>query len=216
VNFGIADAASQCASWGANSCNSWSYGFASYYNRGPGAAFTQLKNRLPLRYVRLFAPYDSVYDVNPATNACRKSYDFSSHTSSQYPGGGGPGSAWFRLVQEIKDARAVGLTPLIAVTTATGDGQQQDGDPATPDPTAASSSGPSATTTVAGEDYSCGVQGLTYMTHAQGLTVGEWEAWNEPDGSSAYNGALNSACGSLPNDCAGIYEPGVGLCGSST
>jgi hypothetical protein len=215
-SFGIADAPSQCATWGANSCQSWSYGFASYSGGGPNSAFAQLRHNLPLRYVRLFAPYDAVYDANPTTQACRSSYDYASHTSSQYPTGGGPGSAWFRLVQEITDARAVGLTPLIALTNATADDQQQDGVPSTPDPTAASSAGPAATTTLAGADYSCGVQGLTYFLHVKGLPVGEWEAWNEPDGAPVYNGALSNACGAAPNSCAGVYDTGTGLCGSTT
>lgn len=215
-SFGIADAPSQCASWGANSCQSWSYGFASYSGGGSTSAFAQLRNNLPLRYVRLFAPYDAVYDASPTTQACRSSYDYASHTSSQYPTGGGPGSAWFRLVAEINDARAVGLTPLIALTNATADDQQQDGDPSTPDPTAAGPAGPAAITTLAGADYRCGVQGLTYLTHVQHLSVGEWEAWNEPDGAPAYNGALSNACGATPNSCGGVYDAGTGLCGSTT
>jgi hypothetical protein len=216
VSFGIADAPSSCTSWASNSCNTWGYGFASYYNGPATAAFTMLRQNLPLHYVRLFAPYDAVEDSNPATQSCRYSYDYTSHTSSQYPHGGGPGSAWFRLAQEIKDARSVGLTPLVALTTATSDGQQQDGDPATPDPTAASSAGPAAVTTAAGQDYMCGAEGLTYLVHSQGLPVGQWEAWNEPDGSSAYNGALTGACAAVPNNCGGVYEPSTGLCGSTT
>lgn len=213
VSFGTGDAPSHCASWAANSCQSWSYGFASYYT---GPAFTELRQGLPLHYVRLFAPYDASYDATPSGQSCQVSYDYSSHKSSLYPNGGGPGSAWFTLAQEIRDAHAVGLTPLVALTGATSDGQQHDGIPATPDPTAASSAGPNAVTTLAGADYKCAVLGLTYLTHIRGLTVGEWEAWNEPDGSPAFNGALVGACGSAPNNCGGVYEPGAGLCGSST
>lgn len=211
VSYGIADAPSSCAVWGANSCNSWGYGFASYSG---GGAFSQLKNSLPLGYVRFFAPYDSVY-VADAAGACRWSSDYTSHRSIQYPDGGGPGSAWFRLAQEIRDAQAAGLQPLVALTTATSAGQQLDGVPATPDPTAGGPGGPSAVTTAAGQDYACGVQGLTYQTQARGLAVEEWEAWNEPDASPAYNGALDNACASLPNSCGGIYAPGNGLCGST-
>jgi hypothetical protein len=149
--------------------------------------------------------------ADPATGACKWSYDYTSHRSSRYPHGGGPGSAWYRLVQELKDARADGLGPLVVLSTATGDGQEQDGIPATPDPTAAGPGAPDATMTIAGEDYRCGVQALTYETHTQGLAVAEWEAWNEPDGSAAYN----SGCDSLPNSCGGIYEAGTGLCGSA-
>jgi hypothetical protein len=166
--------------------------------------------------VRLFAPYDSVDVYDAGSGECRYSHDYTSHTSSQYPTGGGPGSAWFRLAQELRDAHAVGLTPLVAFIQATSDGQQQDGVPATPDPSAADSSGPNGTTTVAGRHYTCGVTGLSYLAHTEGLPIGEWEAWNEPDGSAAYNGALYNACGSLPNNCGGVYEQGNGLCGSST
>lgn len=213
VSYGIADAPSLCTSWTANSCSKWGYGFDSYAGQ---KAFTHLKTGLPLSYVRLSVPYDAVYDANPSTGACRPSYDYTSHTSVDYPSGGGPGSAWYRLVSELNVARRAGLTPLVVLGNATGDGQQQDGNPSTPDVTAASSSGPAATTTVGGEDYSCGVTGLTYMTHQGGFAIGEWEAWNEPDGAPAYNGALNNACGSLPNNCAGVYEQGTGLCGSTT
>lgn len=216
LSFGISDAPSACGSWGANSCNSWSYGFASYYNGPTGAAFTTLRQNLPLTYVRLFAPYDAVDDANPSTSACRNSYDYLSHTSSSYPNGGGPGSAWFRLVREVKDAKAVGLTPLIVLSTATADSQRQDGIPATPDPTAAGSTAANSVTTLAGRDYSCGVQGLGRLIHSQNLLAVEWEAWNEPDGSPAYNGALTGACTSLPNACGGIYQASNGLCGSTT
>ncbi len=216
VSFGIGDAPSQCASWTSNSCSAWSYGFASYFSGPAGAAFTQLRQNLPLTYVRLFVPYDAVYDANPSTQGCRHSYDFASHTSSQYTNGGGPGSAWFRLTQELTDARAVGLTPLIVLTTATSDSQQRDGIPASPDPTAAEPSGPDSILTVAGRDYNCGAQGLTRAVHDQNLPAVEWEAWNEPDGSPAYNGALNAACASLPNSCGGIYDESTGLCGSAT
>jgi hypothetical protein len=218
VSFGIADAPSICGSWGSTSCTSWSYGFASYAlgSAGSRTAFTTLKSGLPLRYVRLSVPYDAVYDADPSTGQCRWSYDYTSHTSSAAPSGGGPGSAWYRLSQELRDAQAAGLTPVVTLSNATGDGQQQDGNPATPDMTAASASGPDAVTTLAGKDYTCGVSGITYLTHANGLPVGEWEAWNEPDGAPAYNGALVNACGSLPNNCGGIYDQGTGLCGSTT
>src|SRR5271166_6432297 len=148
VSFGIGDASSACAAWGLTACNSWSYGFASYYDGPAAAAFTRLRQNLPLSYVRLFAPYDAVYDANPANQSCRHSYDYASHTNSHYLAGGAPGSAWFTLLEEIRAARTVGLTPLIALTRATTDGQQEDGDPATPDPTAASSAGPAAVTTL--------------------------------------------------------------------
>jgi hypothetical protein len=221
VSYGIADASSSCSSWGASSCNTWGYGFASYSSAtglpaGKQSAFTRLRTNLPLQYVRLSVPYDSVYEVDPSTGGCRWAYDYTSHTSSQYPNGGGPGSAWYRLVEEVKDAHTIGLTPLVVLTQATSAGQLHNGDPATPDLTAAAASGPNATTTVAGEAYDCGVSGLTYLSHVDGLAVGEWEAWNEPDASPAYNGALNNACGSLPNNCGGIYDQGTGLCGSST
>ena len=216
VSFGIADAPSTCGQWHANSCARWSYGFASYYDDGAAGAFTRLREALPLGYVRLSAPYDAVYDFNPVANDCRWSADYTSHASAPYPGGGGPGSAWFRLAQELRDARAVGLKPLVVLTSATRVGQQQDGDPATPDPTAAGWGGVRAITTIAGSDYRCGVQGLAYLTHAQGLRVAEWEAWNEPDGSSSYNGALVGACGAVPNGCGGIYDAGGPLCGDST
>lgn len=221
VSYGIADASSSCSAWGASSCNTWGYGFASYFSAsglppGKQSAFTRLRTNLPLQYVRLSVPYDAVYEVDPGTGGCRWSYDYTSHASSQYPTGGGPGSAWYRLAQELNDARAVGLTTLVVLTQATSAGQQHNGDPATPDLTAAGASGPNATTTLAGKGYDCGAGGLTYLTHADGLAVGEWEAWNEPDASSAYNGALNNACGSLPNNCRGIYDQGTGLCGSTT
>lgn len=219
VSYGFSDSPSVCTAWGTSACNAWGYGFASYFSSkaAPGrqSAFAILRANLPLRYVRLSVPYDAVYDADPASGQCRSSYDYISHPSSLSEGGG-PGSAWYRLAQELKDAQSIGLTPVVALSNATADGQQQDGNPSTPDMTAASSSGPDSVPTVAGEDYSCGVRGVTYLTHAQGLTVGEWEAWNEPDGSPAYNGALNNVCGSLPNSCAGIYDQGTGLCGSTT
>lgn len=216
VSFGIADAPSHCGRWVKNSCASWSYGFASYYDGGRAAAFTRLKASLPLHYVRLFAPYDTVYDFNPVSNACRWSADYTNHSSDGHPDGGGPGSAWFRLASEIADARALGLQPLVVMTSATGDGQQQDGDPATPDPTVGNWAGLRAGTTIAGNDYRCGVEGLTYLTQTRGLPVSEWEAWNEPDGAHAYNGALDDACGSVPNGCGGVYATaGSGLCGAA-
>jgi hypothetical protein len=133
LSYGIADAPSSCASWGASSCNSWSYGFARYYG---GGAFPRLKSALPLGYVPCFAPHDC-------------------------------------------------------------DGQERDGVPAAPDPTAARAAGAAGVTTLAGQDYACGVQGLTYQTHVQRLNVAEWEAGNEPDAYPAYNSALNDACASL-------------------
>lgn len=218
VDYGISDSPSSCASWGANSCNQWSYGLASYLPTASvaGSALQQLRNNLPLHYARVLVPYDAAYDARPTDGVCRYSYNYTRHTSHQYPSGGGPGSAWFVFVQELKDARAAGLQTLVAITQATGDDQQHDGDPATPDVSAADATGPAGLTTVAGEDYSCGALGLIYLVHKAGLPVAEWEAWNEPDGSPAYNGALVDACGSLPNNCAGVYDAGSGLCGATT
>ena len=42
--------------------------------------------------------------------------------------------------------------------------------------------------------------------------VVDWEAWNEPNGSGQFNGALADECDTTDSPCAGVYNQGGYLC----
>lgn len=175
-----------------------------YYANGFNA-FTELRNTLPLHYVRIFVAYDALESYNASANACGWS-------PSQQSGVGQ--AAFDQLIWDIQGAQADGLTPVVAFISGSGQG----GVPPFPEPGYGSSSThPYYQLTVAGYDYSCGVYGLMAWTDSCCTSsigsnpVQDWEAFNEPDGAEIndkyfYNGSLGSECVSSASPCGGIYN----------
>jgi hypothetical protein len=205
--YGIADAQSECAStsdWyasnGVERCSLWSYGFASYYQNGFNY-FTALKSALPLGYVRFFVPYDAIEYWDTQTGSCQ----YSPALSTSAPGWSGKprfaAQEWWTLYNELQDAKAIGLTPLVSLVGGTGvqppsgtqTGSSTGGIPQYP---VVNSYGTDA------DDYECGVEGLLAATTGNSLPVTHWEAFNEPDAVCQYNNGTKP-CNQTGSHCSG-------------
>jgi hypothetical protein len=176
-----------------------------YYQNGFNL-FTGLRQGLPLGYARFFIAYDSL------------SYWNGSQCTWSPAATSGVGVADFdELAWQIQAAQADGLTPVVAFTSGTGSQVPNNPVPSVPDPSYGGS-GPYAGWTTAGLDYECGVQAIMTGIGVQGLgsnPVTDWEAWNEPNGASAFNGSLHNQCAANPNPCGGVYNTNGYLCGSN-
>ena len=177
-----------------------------YYQYGFNL-FTGLRQNLPLSYARFFISYDALAYWNGS--ACTWSPAATN----------GVGVADFdTLAWEVQAAQADGLTPVVAFTNGTGTQVPNNPVPSVPDPSYGGPSGPYVAWTNAGLDYACGVQAIMRGIGAQGLgtnPVTDWEAWNEPNGATVFNGSLDNECNTNPDPCGGLYEPAGGfLCGS--
>lgn len=97
---------------------------------------------------------------------------------------------------KLHDAQADGLTPLVVLVPGTSDGQQGGtitgganagsyaAEPLAPDPSDSYTPPPPQVNISAHtqwQDYSCGVSYLMNYTVTDGVPVGNWEAFNEPD-----------------------------------
>lgn len=207
LSYGIADAQSACASWYVDAnderCSLGTSGFASYYQNGFNY-FTLLKNALPLGYVRFFVPYDAVEYYDTKTQACAFSPALTS-AANGYKSRQIAGQEWWTLFNEIQDAEAIGLTPVISLVSSTGV-------PAPAGTQSGSSTGgipqyPLVNTyQTDADDYECGVEGLLAGTSANNVPVKYWEAWNEPDSVCQYNGDSSSheqSCNQTGAECSG-------------
>jgi hypothetical protein len=200
--YGSADATSACApnDWYVDSsnherCSLWSYGFASYYPNG-FTYFTALKNELPLTYVRFFVPYDAVEYWDTQTQSCTFSAALTTATTNRIAG-----QEWWTLYNEIQDAEAIGLTPVVSLTAATG-----------VQPPAGTQTGSSTgglpqyplvnTYNTDAYDYQCGVEGIVQATQSNSVPVSNWEPWNEPDAACQYNNGHQS-CNQTGGSCSG-------------
>lgn len=136
--------------------------------------YRNLQAGLGLKYARIFVPYDAIQTAapNPNTGAYACVNDMQDHgagVSNEYSTSI---PSYAGLYDNLVAARAAGLTPLVALSLG-GNARSQ----STPDPA-----------TAAGfAQYKCGVQGLLAQIRTWGFQVTNWEAWNEPDGSSMYN-----------------------------
>jgi hypothetical protein len=172
-----------------------------WFNRTSPSSFANLLTGLPLSYARFFIPYDALMSVNG--DRCVASPADTSGVGHQ---------DFMQLVWEVQAAQADDLTPVVAFTGGTGIG----GVPSTPDPSYGTvGSRPWGTWTVAAYDYECGVYGIMDAIGSAGLgsnPVIDWEAWNEPNGSAQFNGALSGECNSRSSSCGGVYNSGGYLC----
>lgn len=187
--------------------------------------FTELRNTLPLSYARFNVHYDDLDQWNGSE--CAPSYADTSGT-------GAPD--FDQLVYDVQAAQADELTPVVVFTQGGGTSSYPTNKvPEYPDPGyGTSSSSPYSALTNAGYDYYCGVLGIMSAIGESQIgsdPVTDWEAFNEPNGSTqsnsnggGYNGALGAtttyaygACGTaeyngLPNDCGGTTSPSTNLC----
>ncbi len=171
-----------------------------------------------MRWARFAIPYDALNIEGPAGTGCVQSPAYSN------PDLAGPGDVrltgqqvFDALVWAIQAAAADGLTPEVAFTNGSGDGA-----PPIPDPGYGSGAKPFVGITQAGDDYRCGVtqimRQLAPGNSGKLPVVVNWEAWNEPNGSSVLNGALGGECASASptNPCGGgPYGGPASLCNSS-
>jgi hypothetical protein len=166
-----------------------------------------------MHWARFSIPYDALEIENSSDTGCVQ--------SPGYTNGGS--TAFQKLVWDIQAADQDLLTPEVTLGTGTGDGA-----PSTPDPGFGRGTRPFVAMTQAGDDYRCGVTAIMTALapgNSGGLpAVVNWEAWNEPNGGSAYNGALPGECTtpSSTNPCAADQTPsgtpygsGTSLCNSS-
>lgn len=177
-----------------------------YYQNGSNQ-FTALRQDLPMGYARFLIPYDVLSYWTPSTGC----------TTSPAAANGLGVSDFDQLAWEVQAAQADGLTPVVAFTNGTGSAVPGNIVPPVPD-LSYGGSAPYAAWTNAGYEYECGVQAIMQSIGLQGLgtnPVKFWEAWNEPNGSPEFNGALYNECGSVPDPCGGDYNTGNYLCGSN-
>ena len=173
-----------------------------------GGWYQVVAGYFPFHYARFFISYDALYYWN-SSSGCTWSPAESTGTQVGY-------ADFEQLVWDVQAALAVGLTPEIAFTTGTGVG----GVPTVPELSyGTAGSHPWGGWTTAANDYSCGVLGIMAWMGSTGLgsnPVVHWEAWNEPNAATAFNGALNGSCTVAPNPCGGTISPGTYLCYSSS
>lgn len=216
VNFGFAEPTGSCTLWSATFCTRWSSGIGALT---VNPMFRTLARRLPLRYVRLNAPYNLLADYNPSTRRCQP--------SAPYARGGDdghgylpPAGGWTILSSELAVARTAGLTPLITIADGRELGPARTRDPKWPIPMYWTGRGYSRT--VAGEGFRCGIAALVKAVRDAQRSAGarpvDWETFNEPDARLSYNGQLANACGGARSSCRGRYPrlcaPTVGIqCG---
>jgi hypothetical protein len=191
TTYGIADAEGTFAS-----CSSYDYpcsagSVGGYWSNAWFQLLYGSSSAHTLGSVRLFVDYDAVYAWNGSTTSpgCVYSnplqYSWQDQSGSNHPAG----QSWYDLFYGLQEAAADHLTPLVSIG-GYGSIHANSWDPATPDPT-----------TVSGYwQYYCGVAGIVSAINywnsngaipAAGVPH-EWEAFNEPDGTSTYNGNANS------------------------
>jgi hypothetical protein len=163
-------------------------------------------------YLRLWIAYDSLYAWNPATRRCGWSpYAFGPPASFNALNGM---ALFAQLVWDVQGARALGLTPEVVFSAGSGHGV-----PNYPQPGYGDGRNLFAGVTTGGSDYACGVLGIIGWLRADlgADAPTQWEAFNEPDTKSSYNGSLQNACaagGSCGAPPPGVnYNYGSYLCG---
>ncbi len=153
-------------------------------------------------YARFTIPFDALgYSTSDTSAQC---------AASPSSGSGG-GAQWDQLIWDIQGAEADNLQSVVGFRAGSGLGE-----PAVPDPGYGTATAPFTNVTRAGWDYYCGV--LDIMAYTRGVLGSnapvEWEAFNEPDTFSPYNGALSGGCTSVNSPC-GQATPNSAVCGNS-
>jgi hypothetical protein len=204
VNFGFSEPTGACAVWGKPFCTQWATGIGSL---NTDAHFRTLVTRLPIRYVRLNAAYNLLSDYNASTHRCQPSGPYTRGGDDGH-GYRGPADGWNVLRSELQVARVDGLAPLITIV----DGVElpkpaNASDPKSPIPMYWD--GHDYRQTIAGQSYKCGVTALVKAVvneqrAGHGRAV-DWEAFDEPDARTAYNGTLKGACKSGSSPCRARY-----------
>lgn len=216
IDLGTADAPSKCGgSWYADSssderCSNWTYGFASYYSNGL-TDYTNLLQSMPVSDVRFFVPYNAVFYYDTATSSCQFSPALTSSAGRQIAG-----QEYWTLFNELQDAQADGLLPIIVfdkgTTSALPPAGTQTGNstgggtlPAVPRPEYATDA----------EDYQCGVEGIIGALANNNLAPTRYEAWNEPDSDCEYLTYGGGGCDPNANGAACTTgTPGTGGSGA--
>jgi hypothetical protein len=222
-DYGIADGPSECGpatDWstdvnGFERCSDWRYGFNSYFANTP-SAFTTLRANLPITHARFFIPYDAVSYYDTQTGQCAPSPEFTTASPGRIAG-----QEYWTLFNELQNASAIGLTPLLvpaqginlvlpAANTQTGATTfTNPKNPSGVPETGLIPPYPDFNSTVDEHDWDCGIQGIVSMLQTDNVMPKNWETMNEPDPQCVYETMGQGGCdpASTGHTCQGLTGP---------